>query len=176
MTTTLHIRPDGSEFAPFYSGYVANVPDGDIVAVLRDGARELSAVLASIPEERGGFRYAEGKWSVREVLGHVIDAERIFTYRALRMARGDQTPLASFDENAYVGAAGSDARTIADLSEELMAVRESTIRLFASLPDEAWARAGVASANPVTVRALAYITAGHAHHHLRILRERYLGS
>ena len=175
MTTTLRSRPEATEFAPFYGRYVDAVPDGDIVAVLREGGRELAGVLAAIPASREGFRYAEGKWSVREVMGHLIDAERIFAYRALRIARGDTTPLASFDENAYVSASDSDSRTLRELAEELAVVRESTVRLFASLPEEAWGRLGVASEKQVSVRALAYITAGHSQHHLNILRERYLG-
>jgi hypothetical protein len=174
MTTARRARPDVSEFAPFYAGYVAGMPDGDAVALLRDGGSELDAALRRIPESRGGFRYAKGKWSIREVVGHLIDAERIFSYRALRIARGDATPLPAFDENEYVRAAGSDRRTIADLADELRIARESTVRLFASLADDAWPRRGVASGKEVTVRALAWITAGHARHHLTVLRERYL--
>ena len=173
MTTALRARPDTSEYAPFYAGYVAAVPDGDPVTLLRDAGAELDAVLRGIPEGRGGFRYAEGKWSIREVLGHLIDAERIFTYRALRIARGDATPLPGFEENDYVRSAGSDHRTLADLADELRTVRDSSVRLFATLPDEAWPRRGVASGKDITVRALAWITVGHATHHLRVLRERY---
>lgn len=168
-------RPDASEFAPFYAGYVASVPEGDIVTVLRRGGDEWQTALAELPEARADYRYAEGKWSIRQLIGHVSDAERIFTYRALRIARGDKTPLAAFDENAYVETAGSERRTLSALSEELRVVREATIALFNSLPDEAWGRTGTASDKPVSVRALAYITAGHAQHHLKIMRERYLG-
>jgi len=173
MPTTLRARPDASEYAPFYHGYVEAVPEGDIVELLRSGGQELVDAIGRIPEDRGGFRYGPEKWSIREVLGHLIDAERIFAYRALRVGRGDHTPLASFDENEYVKTAGSDARTIADLVRELRAVRETTVMLFASLPDDAWGLRGVASGKDVSLRALAYITAGHARHHLRILRERY---
>ncbi len=173
MATSLRARPEPSEYAPFYHGYVASVPDGDVVALAREGGRALLDAVATVPEDRGGFRYAEGKWSIREVIGHLIDAERIFTYRALRVARGDRTPLASFDENAYVKTAGSDARTLGALANELEAVREASVLLFESLPDEAWARSGVASDREVSLRALAYITSGHSRHHLRILRERY---
>lgn len=173
MSTTLRARPEASEYAPFYHGYVTSVPDGDIVALLRSSGSELLEALGRIPETRGGHRYGPDKWTIREVIGHVVDAERIFTYRALRVARGDRTPLASFEENEYVKTAGSDARTVASLTGELAAVRESTVRLFESLPDEAWGRSGVASGKDVSLRALAYITTGHAMHHLRILRERY---
>lgn len=173
MATALHTRPDATEYAPFYTGYVANVPEHDVVSALRDSGRELVTALSAVPESRGGFRYADGKWTIREVIGHLIDAERIFSYRALRLARADATPLPGFEENDYVRAAGSDARTLADLIDELRIVRESTVRLFASLPDEAWSRKGVVSGRDVTVRAIAYITAGHMRHHLKVLRERY---
>jgi hypothetical protein len=176
MATMQRIRPAPSEYAPFYASYVAGVPDGDVVSELRDSGREIVGALAAIPESRGGFRYAADKWTVREVVGHMIDAERIFSYRALRLARGDATPLPGFEENDYARTAGSDARTLADLSEELRAVRESTVRLFDSFADEAWERRGVVNGREVSVRALAYITAGHARHHLRVLRERYLGA
>jgi hypothetical protein len=172
-TTVQSARPDATEYAPFYANYVAGVPEADVVSALRESGREITATLAAIPESRGGFRYAEEKWSVREMVGHVIDAERIFTYRALRLARGDSTPLPAFEENDYARVAGSDARTMTDLVDELRAVRESTVRMFASLPGEAWTRKGTVSGREVSVRALAYITAGHARHHLKILRERY---
>jgi hypothetical protein len=167
-------RPDATEYAPFYAGYVATVPESEIVAVLRESGRDIVTALAAIPESQGGHRYAAGKWTVREVIGHLIDAERIFTYRALRLARADATPLPGFEENDYVRASGSDARTIADLVDELRCVRESTVGLFASLPDEAWGRRGVVNGREISVRALAFITAGHARHHLGVLRERYL--
>lgn len=166
-------RPDATEYAPFYASYVARVPEQDVLAALRSSGRDLAATLSAVPESRGDHRYADGKWSVREVIGHLIDAERIFTYRALRIARGDATPLPSFDENEYVRNAASDRRTLADLIEELALVRESSLRLFESLPSDAWTRRGVASGKDVSVRALAYITVGHARHHHHILRERY---
>jgi hypothetical protein len=166
-------RPDATEYAPFYASYVANVPEEDVLAALRSSGRELATMFSAVPESRGGHRYGDGKWSIREVAGHLIDAERIFSYRALRVARGDTTPLPAFDENEYVRNAGSDTRTLADLAEELALVREGSLRLFTSLPPDAWTRRGVASGKEVTVRALAYITAGHARHHARILHERY---
>lgn len=174
MTTATRARPDAVEYALFYAGYVSRVPAGDILELLRADGGELVTAVEAVPESRAGHRYAEGKWTVREVLGHMIDAERIFTYRALRIARGDRTPLPGFEENDYVRASGSDARTVVDLAEESRAVRDATVRLFASMPDEAWTRRGVASGCEVSVRALAFITAGHARHHLAILRERYL--
>jgi hypothetical protein len=173
MTTSLRTRPAASEYAPFFHRYVDQVPEGDVVELLRTGGRELLEAIRRIPEPRGEYRYGPDKWTIREVVGHLIDAERIFSYRALRMARGDRTPLAPFDENAYVKTAGSDARTLADLARELEVVREASVLLFASLPGDAWALAGIASEREVSVRALAYITDGHSRHHLRILRERY---
>lgn len=173
MTSSHHERPHASEYASFYSGYVAGVPDGDIVATLRTAGDELIATLSAIPESRGDFRYADGKWSIRTVIGHVIDVERIFSYRALRVGRGDATPLPGFEENNYAVTAASDARTVADLVAELTAVRASTVRLFASFSVDAWTRRGIASNAEVSARALAWITTGHALHHLRILKERY---
>lgn len=173
MATLQRVRPDATEYAPFYAGYVARVPEGDVVSALRESGREIVAALGAIPESRGGFRYAPEKWSVREVVGHLVDAERIFCYRALRLARADATPLPGFEENDFVRNAGSDARTLADLVDELRIVREGTVRLFDSFPDDAWERRGVVNGREVSVRALAYITAGHARHHLGVLRERY---
>ena len=166
-------RPDATEYQPFYASYIAGVPEDDVLAALRSSGRQLATMFGAVAESRAGYRYADGKWSVREVAGHLIDAERIFSYRALRIARADATPLPAFDENEYVRTAGSDARTLADLSEELAVVRDGSIRLFATLPAEAWTRRGVVSGREITVRALAYITAGHARHHARILHERY---
>ena len=167
------LRPDASEYATFYTRYIRSVPDGDLLSHLRDNGRELERVLRPLSEERAAFRYAEGKWSIRDIVGHLIDAERIFAYRALRMARGDTAPLAGFDENAYAAASNADARRLADLLEELRSVREASVLLFASFPADAWLRTGTASGQPVSVRALAYITLGHAMHHLQVLRERY---
>jgi len=173
MTSTLRNQPDVSEYPQFYAGYVSRVPDGDIVATLRQSREELASALGAVPESKGEYRYAEGKWTVRTVLGHMIDAERIFSYRALRIARGDATPLPGFEENDYAITAGSDARTVADLASELLLVRESTTRLFESLPDDAWARRGIVNNGGVSVRALGYIVVGHAKHHLNVLKERY---
>lgn len=167
-------RPDASEFLPFYGTYIDKVPDGDLLQMLRTQLDDTLALVRGLPEERGAHRYAPGKWSVREVLGHVIDAERIFAYRALRIGRGDATPLASFDENAYAENSGADARTLADLADELEHVRLGNIALFRSLGEEGLARRGTASGAEVTARALAWIVAGHELHHVGLLRERYL--
>lgn len=173
IAATARSRPDPSEFPSFYAGYVALVPDGDILAVLRTAGDELVYALQNIPEARGDHRYAEGKWTIRTLVGHVIDTERIFSYRALRVARGDATPLPGFEENDYASTAGSDSRPVADLASEIAAVRESSLRLFESFSPDAWPRTGTVNNARVSVRALGYITAGHAQHHLNVLRERY---
>ncbi len=167
-------RPEPTEYAPFYGRYVGQVPNGDIVESLSTQLDATLRLLRALPEEKGGVRYAPGKWSVREVLGHLIDAERIFTYRALRFARADETALASFDENAFVANASFDERTMASLLDELEAVRRASILLFAAMNAAEWMRRGVASGNPMSVRAAAWVTAGHELHHLDILKSRYL--
>ena len=168
------IRPEPSEYAPFYAGYVARVPEGDILDLLVQQMHDTGALLAGLSEAQGGHRYAPGKWSIKEVVGHIADTERVFAYRALRFARADATALASFDENAWVAGSGADQRSLRDLAEELLAVRQGTIALVRSLTEEAAARSGTASGRTVTVRALVYMTAGHELHHLAIFRERYL--
>jgi uncharacterized damage-inducible protein DinB len=166
-------RPDASEYAPHYETYVSKVPAGNLVAILEDQRQETQELLAGIPEGRALHRYAPGKWSIKEVVGHMTDAERVFCYRALRFARGDQTPLSGFDEKAYTPAGKFDARPLPDLAAELDAVRHATIALLSGLDSEALARRGTASTKEISVRALAYIIAGHERHHLGILRERY---
>jgi hypothetical protein len=126
-----------------------------------------------VSEERSNYRYAEGKWSIKEIVNHLCDTERIFAYRALRIARADATPLPGFDENAYAPEMRADERTLADLSAEWVDVRRSTLSLFRHLPAGTWERLGTASGHPCSVRALAYATAGHARHHLKVLAERY---
>jgi uncharacterized damage-inducible protein DinB len=166
-------RPGPDEHVPYYQRYVALVPDGDVIAHLERQIVGTSRLLAPIDETLALYRYAEGKWSVKEVLGHVVDAERIFAYRALRIARGDQTPLAGFDENAYVPAGRFDMRPIRSLLDEYSAARRSTVAFLHGLDAEAAARRGIANQHPISVRALAWITAGHELHHVAILKERY---
>ena len=166
-------RPDATEHAPYYGRYTTLVPDGSIVDTLRKQMEETTALLARVPAGREEHRYADGTWSVKEVVGHLADAERVFAYRALRIARGDATPLASFDENQYVPAGRFGARTLRSLAAEFRAVREATLCLFEGLDEEAMARRGVAAENPVSVRALAWIAAGHERHHVALLKERY---
>lgn len=166
-------RPADDEYNPFYAGYVAQVPDAPILKHLETQLREVRSLLSTIPEGRGIHRYAEGKWSIKEVIGHICDTERIFCYRALRFARNDATPLSSFDENLYVPAGKFDARTMASLVDEVVQVRDATLSLVRTLDAEAGARRGTASGKSITVRALVWILAGHMAHHVAVLRERY---
>jgi hypothetical protein len=165
--------PAAEEYAPFYAGYVARVPPGDVVARLRRQGAETAALFRPLDPERARHRYAPGKWSIIEILGHLSDAERIMAYRALRVARGDETPLAGFDENAYVPTGEFERRPLGDVLAEYEAVRAATVALFAGLPETAWSRWGVANGHPVTVRALGHIIAGHELHHVETLRTRY---
>lgn len=168
-------RPAPDEYAPFYAGYVNQVPDGDVVEAMIGGVEIAAALLHGIGDDRGDFAYAPGKWTLKEVLLHCADAERIFTYRALRIARGDQTPLPGWDENAYTPMSGAGARTMDSILDELESVREATVTLFQGLPAESWSRVGTSNGKAITVRAIAWITAGHLLHHLGIIQERYLG-
>ena len=167
-------RPEANEYASYYEKYISLVPDADVVETLARQNEEVLALLGGIPEERAGFRYEAGKWSIKEVVGHVIDAERVFAYRATAIARGDRQPLPGMDQEEYMAGSDFDARTLADLAEEFKHVRRANVLMLRGLPAEAWSRRGVASDNEVTVRAIAYIIAGHEAHHVQILRERYL--
>jgi hypothetical protein len=166
-------RPEPTEHAEYYANYIAKVPGIDVLGVLESQRVQMLQLFAGRSERDGSFRYAPGKWTVKEVLGHITDAERIFTYRALRIARGDQTPLPGFEQDDFVRNGAFGERTLADLAEEFGAVRSASLALFRSLQEEAWGRRGVASQKEVTVRALAFMTAGHQMHHRQILEERY---
>jgi hypothetical protein len=169
-------RPGADEYAPSFAGYVAGIAeDEDILAVLASQLDEVLAWLNGIPESRGDYRYAPGKWSIKEVVGHLSDTDRVFAYRALRIGRGDTTPLPSFDDQAYVAEMGAGDRTLADLASEWGDVRRATLALFRNLPATAWPRLGMVSGQPISVRALAYVTAGHLRHHLEVLEARYIG-
>jgi hypothetical protein len=174
MTTLSLPSPATDECAPFYRGYVSQVADGRIGAYLAEQPQELQRLMAPLDDTSARTRYAPGKWSIKEVLGHLIDVERIFAYRLLRIARGDATPLPGFDENAYVPTGEFDDRTVASLLGEFVALRRSTISLMEGLPQDAWARRGEASGAAISARALAYIIVGHVAHHVTVLRERYL--
>jgi uncharacterized damage-inducible protein DinB len=174
MTQTTIARPKADEFYDYYGKYIEKVPDADLTSLLREQAVETVTLLQGLTPHQANYAYAPGKWTVKEVVGHISDAERIFAYRALRIARKDETPLASFDENAYVANAEFGHRPLGDLLEELQVVRASTIHLAKSLDEEALARRGTASGHGISVRALLYIIAGHERHHVALLRERYL--
>jgi DinB family protein len=166
-------RPGPDEYSQPFARYVERVPEGAVVAQLERQAADTAAVLGGLSEERAAYRYAPDKWSVKEIVGHLADAERIFSYRLLRFARKDETALPGFDENPYVAAAGFDRRTLADLLAELACVREATLRLLRGLPPQASMRRGVASSGTLSVRALAYVIAGHELHHREVLTTRY---
>lgn len=171
MTTTV---PDRTEAAEYYFTYINQVPAGDIVGVLRGQLADTLTFMRAISDERSLYRYGPDKWSVRQVLSHINDAERVFVFRALWFARGFDSPLPSFDQTVAASTAAADQRSWGSHIEEFRAIREVTLALFESLPADAWTRRGIASDNPFTVRSLAFIVAGHVEHHVRILRERYL--
>jgi hypothetical protein len=166
--------PERSEAAPYYFTYIDLIPEANIVGVLEKQLDETSSFLTSISEEQSLHRYAPDKWSLRQVLNHLNDCERLFNSRAYWFARGFDTPLPSFDQNIAVAAARADGYSWASHLAEFRAIRQATLAFFRNLPEEAWLRSGIASGNPFTVRALAYIAAGHVAHHLAIVRERYL--
>ena len=169
----LETRPAAGEFIPYYGTYISRVPAGNLTAILTAQRAATQRLLTPLDDARALHRYAPGKWSVKDVVGHLADAERVFSYRALRFARGDAAPLAGFDENTYVPAGGFDRRPFASILEEFSAVRGATIALFGSLDEQAWTRQGTANAAAISVRALGWIIAGHEIHHVAILRERY---
>src|SRR5579871_2678132 len=166
-------RPEPGEYPPFYETYVSKVPGGDVIAQLESQRLQTAQLFAASTERDGNFRYAPDKWTIKEVVGHLSDSERIFSYRALRIARGDQTPLPGFEQDDYVKAGNFADQSLADLVQEYGLVRVSTLALLRSFNAEAWGRRGTASEKPITVRALAFVIAGHELHHREILKERY---
>ncbi len=167
-------RPEEGEFNPYYGKYIGLVPEGDIVQTLRDQVSETLTTLKAIPESGAGFRYAEGKWSMKELLGHLTDTERLFVYRALCIARGDTQSLPGFEEDDYVRGAAFDSLPFSKIIAEFQTVRAATISFFENLNDQAWSRKGTANGSGVSVRAIAYILAGHERHHRQVLKDRYL--
>ncbi len=166
-------RPDSTEHAPYYATYVALTPEDDILPVLERQPSEVASLAATVAPDREGFRYEAGKWSIRELLGHVCDTERVFGFRAFCFSRGEEAPLPGFDEKVYTPAGRYDERPLAEIVAEFAAVRAANLAVLRRLDAAAWIRRGTASGNPVTVRALAYMMAGHARHHLGVLRDRY---
>jgi len=167
-------RPSPGEYAPYYGRYIDLVPDGDVLDLLGRQVEETAQLVESLSDRDADFRYAEGKWSIKEVIGHVADTERIMVYRALCFARGEPVALPGFDEDEYVRRARFASRGLPDLVAELRAVRASTLPFFAALDAEELERKGTANSRPYTVRAVAYIVAGHERHHTKALAERYL--
>jgi uncharacterized damage-inducible protein DinB len=167
-------KPEETEYLPYYGKYVSLVPDGDVLATLGKQIDETLGLLRGIPEAQAGFRYAPGKWSIRELVGHMIDTERIFAYRALRFARNDRTPVPGYEQDDYIREGSFDDYPLGDLAAEFESVRQASLFLFKHLNEEAWMRRGVANESEVSVRALAYIIAGHELHHREILRSKYL--
>jgi hypothetical protein len=168
------VRPESDEYAPNYQKYIDRVPDGDIAATLASQVENTLSVLRTLSEEDAGRAYAEGKWTIKQVLGHLIDTERIFAYRAPCIGRNDKTWLPGFEQDDYVANANFNARTLASLIEELVSVRRATVNLFKHFTDEEWCRRGIANQKEVSARAIAYMAAGHERHHLEILKSRYL--
>ncbi len=167
-------RPRKDEYSAIYEGSIGKVPDGNVLLMLETNITQTVDLLKSIGEDKAAYRYAPGKWSIKQVVGHMSDSERVFSYRALRFARGDTTPLPGYEENLYADIANFDRQTLEVLAHEFHAIRQSTLALFKSFDDDMWLRKGKASDVEFTVRALAYQIAGHEIHHVGILRERYL--
>lgn len=166
-------RPAAGEYAAFYAPYLAAVATDDLIPLLELQSRTVRRTLGDLDDSRALHRYAEGKWSIKEIVGHLCDGERVFAYRLLRVGRGDATPLPGFDENHYVAAAGFDARPVARLIDEFVHLRQSTLELLAGIEGEAWSHMGSANGHPISTRALAWIIAGHTAHHLKVLADRY---
>ena len=176
MSQAAATKPAPTEHAPYFSKYVTLVAEGDIIETLEQQIESSLSLLRTIPPDKANFRYAPDKWSVKQLLGHMIDAERIISYRALCFARNDQTPLPGYEQNDYVRNADFDSRNLAEMAEEFATVRRATIQLFRPLNETEWLRRGTANENEISVRALAYIIAGHELHHMGVLRSRYLQS
>ena len=175
MSATARLmKPDANEYAPFYETYVSLVPEGDVVEAMSSQLVEVESLLTGIGEERAAHSYADGKWSIRQLVGHVVDGERIFAYRALAISRGERQPLPGMEQDEYMASSNFDSRSLADLASEFAHARAANVLMFRGLSEDAWLRRGVASENEVSVRAIAHIIVGHVAHHLGVLRARYL--
>lgn len=167
-------RPQKGEYPEYYHTYISRTAGDDLIDLLRKGLSELEVLITSLPAEKLNYRYQPGKWSIKELLVHLLDAERIFAYRALRFSRGDRTGLPGFDEDEYVPNSGASDRSVESIMDEYKALRASTITFFENLTPEMLGRTGIANGQEISVRALAYIIPGHEIHHLGVIRERYL--
>ena len=169
-------RPAAGEFDPYYDGYISQIKDGeDLLAVMERQPEELRSLFAQVSEDRGTHAYTEGKWTIKELLSHIIDGERMFAYRILRVSRGDETPIEGFEQDGYIENSNANNRPFADLLDEFDLTRRSNMLMFRNLSDDAGARIGTANNVRISARAIAYIMAGHVRHHENILKERYLG-
>ncbi|HET9407361.1 MAG TPA: DinB family protein [Candidatus Sulfotelmatobacter sp.] len=166
-------RPQADEYAPYYERYISLAPEGDILGTLDEQRKQMLLILSGRSEADGDFRYAPEKWSAKEVLGHLCDTERVFAYRALRISRGDKTPMEGFDQDDYVRNGPFARRSLGEVIEDYIAVRRATLSLFRNLDETMWSQRGVANKFEVTVRALAYIVAGHELHHRGVLESKY---
>jgi len=167
-------RPNKDEYAAYYHTYVDKVPEGEIIKILKKQTDQIKKMLKDVSKKESLFRYAPDKWSVRELVGHIIDTERVFAYRTLRFARNDKNDLPGFDENEYIRQSNYNDVKLKELVEEFCALRKSNILMFKNFPDDVGLRKGTANGNSFTVRAMAFIMAGHVNHHLSVLKERYL--
>ena len=167
-------RPQPAEYDPYYQKYISLVPENDIVPALEMQMDEFTERLKGVPEEKGTFTYADGKWTIKEVLSHLIDGERIFAYRVLRIARGDRTPIEGFEQDGYIENSHANQRSILELLEEFKLLRRANVIFFESLEADDWTRVGIANNVEISVRSLAWIMVGHIRHHCAILNERYL--
>jgi DinB superfamily len=172
----MHQRPEKNEYNPFYETYVSLVPETEILPALESQIEQTRVLLSGISDEKSLYRYAPDKWSIRQVIGHMIDGERVFAFRAFTFSRADTVQLFSFDEKQYVAQAGFDQVSLTDLCAEFVALRTANVLMFKHLTAQAWTRDGIASDNCITVLALAYIMVGHVRHHTKILQERYLSN
>ena len=166
-------KPDSTEFASYYNNYISLV-SGDVLDVLQSQGPELRSSISALPEEKGAYAYAEGKWTIKQLLSHIIDGERVFSYRALRISRGDETPIEGFEQDDYIERSNANERSFADLLDEFDLLRKANVLLVGNISDADSRLMGTASGNPVSVRAIVYIMAGHVQHHLNILNQRYL--
>ncbi|MGD6834456.1 DinB family protein [Sutcliffiella halmapala] len=167
-------RPEENEYPSYYNNYIKLVPAGNLLEILEDQLKEAVTLFSGLSEEQGNIAYASGKWTVKEVVGHMMDTERIMSYRLLRIARGDQTPLAGFSEVDYALEGDFTERPLSELVEEFQAVRKSTLSLLHGMPEHAWLRSGTANELPLTAQAIAYIIAGHGIHHVNIIKDKYI--
>lgn len=167
-------RPDSADYAPYTEAYVSKVPEGDVVELLHQQIASMSDLFGGMTDRQASFRYSDDKWSLKQLIGHLTDSERVFVYRALRIARGDTTPTAGFDENDFVARSNFDERSLADLLSGFVLNRKSTIAFFSTLDHLAWESKGTADGFSYSVRAIAFVIAGHVEHHLKVIRTRYI--